>query len=77
MKSPSVSTVRTAEAVAGLVPGTKKVPSSSLLVRDNMKSPPLALLQPRASPRAEGKETVEIAYNGPQKVNAVEEISVE
>ena len=51
--------------------------SSSLLVRDNMKSPPLSLLQPRASPRAEGKETVEIAYNGQQKVNAVEEISVE
>ena len=48
----------------------------SVLVKDNLKSPPLALLQPRASPRADGEDTVEIAYNGQHKVNALAEISV-
>ena len=50
--------------------------STSLFVKGNLKSPPLALLQPRASLRAKEKETVEIAYSG-QQINALEEISVE
>ena len=48
----------------------------SLLVKDNLKSPPLALLQPRASRRAKDKETVDIEYNGQQEVSAPEELNV-
>ena len=49
----------------------------SFLVKDNLKSPPLALLQPRANLRAKEHETVDIAFNEQQKLNALEEISVE
>ena len=48
-----------------------------LLVKDNLKCPPLALLQPRVSPRAKEQETVETAYTGQRKVRALEEMSVE
>ena len=51
--------------------------SISLLVKDNLKIPRVLLEQPRASLRAKEKETVEIAYNGQQKVNALEEMSVQ
>ena len=51
--------------------------SMSLPVKDILKNPPLAPLQPRASPRAKEKETVSIAYRGQQEVSALEEISVE
>ena len=49
----------------------------SRLVKDNLKSPLLALLQPRASLRAKQKDTVEIAYSRQLKVDALEEVSVE
>ena len=39
----------------------------SLLVQNNLKSPPFALLHPTASTRAKEKQTVEFAYNGQQK----------
>ena len=43
----------------GPIPGTEKfVSSMSLLVKDDLKSPRLALLQPMASLRTKGKETV-------------------
>ena len=48
----------------------------AVLVRDNLKSPPLALPQPRADLRAKEKETVETVCNEQQTVNAREEISV-
>ena len=38
--------------------------SISLLVNDNLKSPPPALLQPRASLKAKGNDTLEIVYTG-------------
>ena len=46
-------------------------------MKDNLKSPPLALLQPRASRTAKKTETVDIAYDGQQKVSALEATSVE
>ena len=49
----------------------------SLLVKDNLKSPLLALVQPRASLRAKQKEAVDIAYSEQQKVSGLEETSVE
>ena len=49
--------------------------SISLLVKDDLKSPPLALLLPRASLRAKDTETVKIAYN--KKVSALDQTSVE
>ena len=42
-----------------------------------LEKPFLALVQPKASLRTKEKETVEIAHNGQQKVNALEETSVE
>ena len=41
-----------------------------------LKSPLLALMQPKVSPRAKGK-ILEIAYSGRRRVNALEEKSVE
>ena len=54
----------------------KIVGNISLLVKDNLKNPSLAMLQPRASRRAKDKETVDIAYNGQQEVSAAEKLNV-
>ena len=42
-------------------------------MKDNLKGPPLALLQPRARPRVKEKGTVEIAHDGQQQISALEE----
>ena len=55
----------------------KVVRSISLPVKDYLKSPPLALLLPRARIRAQEREPVEIACSEQQKVNALEEVSVD
>ena len=54
----------------------KFVRSLSLLVKDNLRSPPLALLHPRSSLRAKDKYILVIAYSRRRKVNALEEKSV-
>ena len=49
----------------------------SLLVKDILQSPPLALLQLMVSQSAKETETVEVAHCRQQKVSALEETGVE
>ena len=59
------------------ISNNKLMRSISFIVNENLEKPPLTLLQPKASPRTNATELLEIAYSGWRMVNAPEVRSVE
>ena len=59
------------------ISNNKLMRSISFIVNENLEKPPLTLLQPKASPRTNATQFLEIAYNGWRMVNAPEVRSVE
>ena len=59
------------------ISNNKLMRSISFIVNENLEKPLLTLLQPKASPRTNATEFLEIAYNGWRMVNAPEVRSVE